>query len=220
MGFATLPFMDPEQAVQELERCVDELNFRGACIGTNINGLGLDNPLFYPFYERISAYDLPIHIHPRAPIDKETYKDYRLGPMIGFEMELCVAVVRLVMGGVLDRFPKLKFIVAHLGGAIPYLAERVQNCYEIYPECQENISAPAKDYLKRFYYDTVSFFQPALRCAYDFLGAEKLILGSDYPHVIGDIKEAVTSIEEMQIPSEEKELIFSGNILRLIHQEG
>jgi len=219
MGFATLPFMDPEQAVRELERCVDELNFRGACIGTNINGLGLDNPLFYPFYERICAYDLPIHIHPRAPLDKETYKDYRLGPMIGFEMELCVAVVRLIMGGVLDRFPKLKFVVGHLGGAIPYLAERIQNCYEIYPECQENISAPAKDYLKRFYYDTVSFFQPALRCAYDFLGAEKLILGSDYPHVIGDIHEAVTSIEEMQIPPEEKELIFSGNILRLIHQE-
>jgi len=218
MGFATLPFVDPERAVRELERCVDELNFRGACIGTNINGLGLDNPLFYPFYERISEYDLPVHIHPRAPIDKETYKDYRLGPMIGFEMELCVAVIRLIMGGVLDRFPKLKFVVAHLGGAIPYLAERVQNCYEIYPECQQNISAPAKDYLKRFYYDTVSFFQPALRCAYDFLGAEKLILGSDYPHVIGDINEAVTSIEAMEIPSEEKELIFSGNILRLIHQ--
>jgi aminocarboxymuconate-semialdehyde decarboxylase len=181
--------------------------------------MGLDNERLYPFYERISEYDLPIHIHPRAPGDKETYKDYRLGPMIGFEMELCVAVIRLVMGGVLDRFPNLKFIVSHLGGAIPYLAERVQNCYEAYPECQENISGPAKDYLKRFYYDTVSFFEPALMCAYAFVGAEGLILGSDYPHVIGDIREAITSIENLDIPQTDKEMIYSGNMLRLMHEE-
>jgi len=218
MAFATLPFLDPDRTVKELERCIDELKFQGACIGSNINGMGLDNEILYPFYERISEYDLPIHIHPRAPVDKEAYKDYRLGPMIGFEMDLCVAVVRLIMGGVMDRYPNLKFIVSHLGGAIPYLAERIQNCYEAYPECQENISGPAKDYLKRFYYDTVSFFEPALMCAYSFVGAERLVLGSDYPHVIGDIREAITSIEQLDIPQAGKEMIFSGNILRLMHR--
>ena len=219
MAFATLPFIDPDRAIRELERCIDELRLQGACIGTNINGMGLDNEVLYPFYERISDYDLPIHIHPRAPADKETYKDYRLVPMIGFEMELCVAVVRLIMGGVMDRFPNLKFIVSHLGGAIPYLAERIQNCYEAYPECQENITGPARDYLKRFYYDTVSFFEPALMCAYSFVGAERLVLGSDYPHVIGDIREAITSIEHLDIPQREKEMIYSGNILSLTHRD-
>ena len=218
IAFATLPFLDPDRTVKELERCIDELKFQGACIGSNINGMGLDNNILYPFYERISEYDLPIHIHPRAPVDKEAYKDYRLGPMIGFEMDLCVAVVRLIMGGVMDRYPNLKFIVSHLGGAIPYLAERIQNCYEAYPECQRNISGPAKDYLKRFYYDTVSFFEPALMCAYSFVGAERLVLGSDYPHVIGDIREAITSIEQLDIPQAGKEMIFSGNILSLIHR--
>ncbi|MCK4854192.1 MAG: amidohydrolase, partial [Bacteroidales bacterium] len=203
----------------ELERCIDALGFKGACMGTNINGMGLDDQILYPFYERMADYDLPIHIHPRAPADKETYKDYRLVPMIGFEMELCIAVVRLIMGGVMERFPNLKFIVSHLGGALPYLAERIQNCYEAYPECQENISRPAKDYLKRFYYDTVSFFEPALMCAYSFLGARRLILGSDYPHVIGDIREAVTSIEHLDIPQTDKEMIYSANILRLIHKD-
>ncbi|MBU2497937.1 MAG: amidohydrolase [Proteobacteria bacterium] len=220
LGFATLPFLDPDKTVKELERCVDELHFKGACIGTNINRMPLDDERLYPFYERISAYDLPIHIHPRTPADKETYKDYRLGPMIGFEMELCVAVVRLVMGGVMDRFPNLKFIVSHLGGAIPYLAERVQNCYEAYPECQEHISAPAKEYLRKFYYDTVSFFEPALMCAYHFVGAEGMVLGSDYPHVIGDIGEAVTSIQGLPIPDTDKEKIYSENMLRLMHIEG
>ncbi len=217
MGFATLPLLDPESAVAELERCVDELGMKGASIGSNINGMGLDDPRLYPFYDRMNALDLPIHIHPRAPTDRETYRDYRLGPMIGFEADLCVAVVRLVMGGVMDRFPGLKFVVSHLGGAIPYLAERIQNCYEAYPECQGNIGGPAREYLRRFYYDTVSFFEPALMCAYDFLGAGRLVLGSDYPHVIGDIEEAVTSIEGLDIPDEEKEMIYSGNILRLMH---
>jgi aminocarboxymuconate-semialdehyde decarboxylase len=218
-ALATLPFVDPDRTVRELERCVDELQLRGACIGSNINGMGLDNKRLYPFYERMSEYDLPIHIHPRAPLDKETYRDYRLGPMIGYEVDLCVAVVRLIMGGVMDRFPNLKFIVSHLGGAIPYLAERIQNCYEAYPECRENMSGPAKDYLKLFYHDTVSFFAPALMCAYSFLGAERLVLGSDYPHVIGDIHEAITSIEQLDIPQTDKEMIYSGNILRLIHSE-
>jgi aminocarboxymuconate-semialdehyde decarboxylase len=104
-----------------------------------------------------------------------------------------------------------------LGGAIPYLAERVQNCYEAYPECQENISGPAKDYLKKFYYDTVSFFEPALMCAHAFAGAGHMVLGSDYPHVIGDIREAVTSIEQLNIPQEDKEMIFSKNLLGLMH---
>jgi len=219
MAFATLPFMDPDRTVKELERCIDELKFQGACMGSNINGMGLDNELLYPFYERMSDYDLPIHIHPRAPADKGTYKDYRLVPMIGFEVDLCIAVIRLIMGGVMDRFPNLKFIVSHLGGAIPYLAERIQNCYEAYPECQQNISGPAKDYLKRFYYDTVSFFEPALMCAYSFLGAGRLILGSDYPHVIGDIHEAITSIEQLKIPQRDKEMIYSGNIQGLIHRD-
>ena len=220
MAFATLPFIDPDRTVKELKRCIDELKFKGACIGTNINGMGLDDQRLYPFYESMSEYDLPIHIHPRAPVDKETYKDFRLLPMIGFEMDICVAVVRLVMGGVMDKFPNLKFIVSHLGGAIPYLAERIQNCYEAYPDCQENISGPARDYLKRFYYDTVSFFEPALMCAYAFVGAGRMVLGSDYPHVIGDIKEAITSIEQLDLPQADKEMIYSGNILRLIHQDG
>ena len=137
MAFATLPFIDPEAAVNELERCIEELGFKGACMGSNINGVNLDDRRLYPFYEKMADYDLPIHIHPRTPSDKETYKDYRLGPMIGFEMDLCVAVVRLVMGGVLERYPNLKLVVSHLGGAIPYLAERIQNCYEAYPECRK-----------------------------------------------------------------------------------
>jgi len=218
MAFATLPFVAPEAAVEELVRCIDTLHFKGACIGSNINAMGLDDQRLYPFYERMAAYDLPIHIHPRTPPDKQTYKDYAMGPMLGFEIDLCVAVVRLIMGGVMDRWPNLKFIVSHLGGAIPYLAERIENCFQAYPECQKNVKGnSAKAYLKMFYYDTVSFFEPALMCAYQFVGADHMILGSDYPHVIGDIQESVTTIEALNIGDDEKNRIFSRNLLDLMH---
>jgi aminocarboxymuconate-semialdehyde decarboxylase len=218
MSFATLPFVSPQAAIEELERCIQSLGFKGACMGSNINGMGIDHESLYPFYERMAQYDLPIHIHPRTPPDKNTFKDYAMGPMLGFEVDLCVAVVRLVMGGVMDRFPGLNFVVSHLGGAIPYLAERIQNCFEAYPECQKNVSGTsAKEYLKLFYYDTVSFFEPALMCAYKFVGPDHMILGSDYPHVIGDIREAVSTIEALDIPDEEKERIFSGNLRKLMH---
>lgn len=218
MALATLPFVSPETMVDELERSIETLGFKGACIGSNINGMGLDDKRLYPFYERMAAYDLPIHIHPRTPPDKSTFKDYAMGPMLGFEVDLCVAVVRLIMGGVVDRYPGLKFIVSHLGGAIPYLAERIENCFEAYPECQENVSGDSvKPYLRSFYYDTVSFFNPALMCAYRFAGAKRMVLGSDYPHVIGDIREAVSTIEAMDISADEKNRIFSGNLMELMH---
>jgi aminocarboxymuconate-semialdehyde decarboxylase len=216
IGFATLPFVDPEKAVAELERCIRDLGFKGACIGSNINGICLDDSLLFGFYAAMSASRLPIHIHPRAPRDKVTYKDFRLGPMIGFEMDLCVAVVRLIMGGVMDKFPGLRFIVSHLGGAVPYLAQRIQNCYEAYPECQENISRPAIEYLKDFYYDTVSFYEPAMMCAYSLAGSDRLVLGSDYPHVIGNIAESVSSVEKLKITEAEKDNIFHRNLERLM----
>lgn len=216
VGFATLPYLDAERAVGEMRRAVEELGFKGICIGTHIRDMALDDPRLDPVYACAQSYALPVHIHPRAPRDEETYRDYRLGPMIGFEMELCVAVVRLVMGGVLSRFPDLNFIVSHLGGAVPYLAERIENCYDAYPECRVHLDVPAKDALRRLYYDTVSFFEPALLCAHAFAGAERLILGSDYPHVIGDIDEAVSSIEALPIPDEDKARIFSGNLMALV----
>jgi len=219
MAFATLSYLDPDKAIEELEYCTTKLGFRGVCIGSNINGRRLDDPLFGPLYQRLSELEIPIHIHPRAPVDKEAYKDFGMAPMLGFEIDLCIAVVRLIMGGVMDKYPNLHFIVSHLGGAIPFLVERVQNCFEAYPECQVHTTKPAREYLKDFYYDTVSFHQPALMCAYDYFGADRMILGSDYPHVIGDIDEAVSTIEALPIAEEEKEKIFSGNLMKLMKSQ-
>ena len=220
MALATLPYLDSDQTINELEYCIEQLGYKGVCIGSNINGTRLDDPALSPFYERMNDYGLPIHIHPRGPVEQTTYEDYRLGPMLGFEFDLCIAVARLVFGGILEKYPDLKFVVSHLGGGIPFLATRINDCHKFYPECQANITIPAEEQLKRFYYDTVSFSEPSLMCVYHFAGPEHMVLGSDYPHVIGDINRAVTSIQDLSIPEEEKEMIFSKNLLQLMGKSG
>ena len=216
MGLATIPYLDSDLAVKELEYCIDQLGYKGACIGSNIKGVRLDDPVLHPFYERMNEYGLPIHIHPRGPVEAETFKDYRMGPMFGFEVDLCVAVARLMFSGLLEKYANLRFIISHLGGGIPFLASRITDCYNAYPECQVNITLPPEVQLKRIYYDTVGFSESSLMCVHSFAGPGQMVLGSDYPHVIGDINRAVTSIQGLPIPDEEKEMIFSENLLGLM----
>jgi len=218
--FATIPIKVKEQAITELKRAVEELGAKGIILGSNIEGKPLDSPQFRFLFSCIAEMDIPILIHPMTPAGNDAMNDYRLAPMIGFEMDICLAVIRIVMGGILRDFPNLKFIISHLGGAIPYLIERIENCFHAYPECKVNIQDSPKNYLKKIYLDTVSFHQPALMCAYAFHGANHLILGSDYPHVIGNIDLAVKSIQDLDIPDKEKEWIFSKNLKNILKLAG
>lgn len=218
--FATTPLKAKEGAIRELNRAVRELGARGVILGSNIDGMPLDKTEFRPFFSRVAELDIPIFIHPMTPAGNEAMNDYRLAPMIGFEMELCLATVRIVMGGLLKDYPNLKFIIGHMGGAIPYLVERIENCFRAYPECKVNIQDSPKNYLEKIYLDTVSFHPPALMCAYAFPGPRRLVLGSDYPHVIGDIERSVSSIQDLNIPDTEKEWIFSENLKALLKLSG
>jgi aminocarboxymuconate-semialdehyde decarboxylase len=214
--FATIPLKAKEDAIPELKRAVEELGAKGVILGSNIDGKPLDRPEFRSFFSHVAEMDIPVLIHPMTPAGNEAMNDYRLAPMIGFEMDLCLATVRIIMSGILRDFPNLKFIISHLGGAIPYFIERIENCFRAYPECKVNIQDSPKNYLKKIYLDTVSFHLPALMCAYAFHGPKRLILGSDYPHVIGDIDRSVSSIQNLEIPDREKEWIFSENLSQLL----
>jgi aminocarboxymuconate-semialdehyde decarboxylase len=215
VGLASVPLKNVDLACMELERAVSELGLRGVCIGSNIAGTQLDAPQLVTFYQKVAELDVPLFIHPMTPAGAEVMKQYRLAPIIGFEFDLTLALCRLVYSGIMELVPGLKIVISHLGGAIPYLFERIDNGYRAYPECSENLSLLPTEYMKKVYYDTVSFFQPALLCAYEAVGAERLVMGSDYPHVIGDLERAVTTIQEMNIPQGDKETIL-GNAGRLL----
>ena len=215
-ALATLPLNDPEASVHELERVFNELNFKGVMLHSNVNGIALSDRRFWPLFEKADNLGAVFDIHPSFPSGVEAMTDYWLMPLVGFPFDTTLTAAKLVFSGIVERFPRIKWVLGHLGGAIPYLAERLDRGYSAFRACRENISKPPSDYLKTFYYDTVNFDVKALQLAVDFAGADHLVAGSDYPHQIGSLKLMVESIEELSITPEEKADIFGGNASRLL----
>lgn len=215
-ALATLPLNSPHAAVAELERAISELGLKGATLFSNANGVALSDKRFWPLYEKASDLNVVFFIHPTYPVGVEAMTEYMLMPLVGFLADTTLAAASLVFSGVIEKFPNIKWVLGHLGGAVPYLAERFDRGYEAFEQCRKNISKPPSEYLKNFYYDTVNFDVNALQFAIDFAGSDHLVAGSDYPHQIGSIEKMLASIEKLNIPKEEKTGILGGNAEKLL----
>jgi len=215
-GFASIPMDDPDAALRELERTQGELRMNGVIVLSNINGRALTDPRYRPFFAECDRRRVCVFIHPMIPASAEPFAEYVLGPIIGFPFDTTLAVARLSYAGVFRELPNIRWILGHLGGAVPYLMERMDNGYRDFAECRVNIDELPSVYLKRLYYDTVSFSPTALTLARDQVGAEHLVMGSDYPHLLGSIDRAVSSIEALDIPNADKERIFSGTARQIL----
>jgi len=209
-GFASIPMDDADAALRELDRTQGELRMNGVIVLSNINGRALTDPRYRPFFAECDRRRVCVFIHPMIPAAAEPFAEYVLGPIIGFPFDTTLAVARLCYAGVFRELPNIRWILGHLGGAVPYLMERMDNGYRDFAECRVNIDELPSVYLKRLYYDTVSFSAPSLRLAHQVVGADHLVMGSDYPHLLGSIDRAVTSITSLDIPTVEKDRIFSG----------
>lgn len=215
-ALATLPLHNPEASVKEFERVTGELGFRGIMVYGNANGKALANEQYYPLYERANDMESVFYIHPNYPVGVEAMTDLWLMPLVGFMFDTTLAAAHLVLGGVAEKFPKMKWVLGHLGGAIPYLAERLDRGYYNYKECANMIPKPPSEYLKNFYYDTVNFDPKCLQLAIDFAGVDHIVAGSDYPHLIGSLKLMVESIQSLDISESDKSKILGGNTTKLL----
>ena len=216
LAMATLPLCDPEASARELERACRHLHFAGAMVFSNINGVALSDPRFRPVWEMANDLGAVIHIHPTSPVGVDAMKEYWLMPLVGFPLDTTLAAASLVFSGVAARFPRIRWVLGHLGGAIPYLVERLDRGFHAFAECRANIDRPPSDYLKEFYYDSVSFDVRALQLAIDFAGADHIVAGSDYPHQIGSLPKMFSSINAMAISDAERAAILGGNAARLL----
>jgi aminocarboxymuconate-semialdehyde decarboxylase len=216
-GFASIPMDDSEAAIAELHRTIDELKMNGVVLLSNIRGRALTSPLYRPFFEEANRMNLCIFLHPMIPTNSEPFKEYVLGPLVGFPFDTTLAVARMCFDGMLRDLPNIRWIIGHLGGAIPYLMERLDSGYRDFAECRVNIDEPPSTYLKRLYYDTVTFSAHNLRMARDLVGTDHMVMGSDYPHMLGSIERSVSSIQDLAIPEYEKEKIFSGIALSILN---
>lgn len=218
VGIGTVPLQDAKMATRELERCVKKLGMRGVEICTNVNGidladkrLGLDR-----FFAKAQELDVMIFLHPMGFTHADRMTDYYFNNIIGNPLESTLAVSHLIFGGVLDRYPRLKFCVAHAGGYLAHYHARMDHGWKARPDAQTIIRKKPSSYLKKFYFDTITFDAGLLDSLIGRYGARHVLMGSDYPYDMGDDNpvKLVESVERLS--GEEKNLIMGGNAVRLL----
>jgi aminocarboxymuconate-semialdehyde decarboxylase len=216
IALATLPLNDPAASVKEFERATRDLGLRGAMLFSNVNGVALSDERFWPLYERANEAGAVLYIHPAHPVNVDMMQQYWLMPLVGFLFDTTLAASSLVFSGVVGRFPRIRWALCHLGGAIPYLAERLDRGFQAFKDCRAHIDRPPSTFLKEFYYDTVNFNQGALTLAIEFAGADHILAGSDYPHQIGSIPSMLDAIAKLPVSEEERAGIYGLNAARLL----
>jgi aminocarboxymuconate-semialdehyde decarboxylase len=214
-ALATLPLNDVQASIAELQRAMTELRLPGAMVFSNVNGVALADKRYEPLWAEANRLNAIIHIHPTDPVGVEAMTDYWLMPLVGFLADTTLAAAKLVFAGVPDRYPNIKWVLGHLGGAIPYLAERLDRGWEAFPDCRADIQYKPTEYLRRFYYDGVNFDPRAVRLAVDFAGADHVLAASDYPHQIGSIPKMKSSLAELDVSDAERKKIMGENARKL-----
>ncbi len=224
IGFFTLPTCSIQASLDELERSVNELGLRGFGCFTNLNGKALDREELFPIYERLAKYKLPVYIHPTAPLATEaTGIDIMPTLIFGWAFDSTVAMTRLVYGRVLERFPEINFVVADVGGVLAFFAQRAINIYtgrtdEI--RHKYGLKENPLDSFRRFYVDTADHPASTLRCVKEFFGADRMVLGTNYPYGSEEgcllVKNSLKAIDGLELNGTEKAKILGGNAARIL----
>jgi aminocarboxymuconate-semialdehyde decarboxylase len=216
-ALATLPMQDPEAAVEEMDRAVRDLGMKGLEIGTNVEGRDLDFPEFRPVFRRAQDLGVPLLVHTHArPTYWNVLKDYYLGNPLGYPMETTIAVARLILGGVCEEFPRLRFLTVHGGGFIPYQWGRLQQVYGYREEARARITKAPDTYLGRFHFDSLLHTTEALQYLVGWAGAGRVLLGSDYPFPMGDDK-AVERVQALKLSEADEGAVLHRNAEALLN---
>jgi aminocarboxymuconate-semialdehyde decarboxylase len=207
MGIATLPIQDPQRAADELKRAMSKLGLRGAMIGSNAMGKNLDDPDFAPLWATAEELGAFMFVHPVHVAGANRLTSYYLRNLIGNPLDTTIAAACLYFGGVLDRYPKLKIVLAHGGGFTPYQAARWQHGWKVRPEPKKNVKEEPQDIAKRFFYDTILHSAPVLEFMIGHVGADRVLLGSDYPYDMS-MPDCVRHVRSLKISDADKATIL------------
>ena len=213
--------------VKELERAIVEYGLQGVLINSSHQHAYPDDDAAKPFFELVSALRIPVMMHaPSVGYGEERMRDYRLASSVGRPFDECLSIARLIVRGVFERHPGVKFVGCHLGGGICDVIGRMDYAYELGDRASGLgsyepmlIRKRPSEYLKTLYMDTVAYHPPAIMCAYQTVGAKHLVFGSDAPPLLPLLPRAKKIIEELPIGATEREDIFANNALRLIRRD-
>jgi len=213
---AEIPTLEMAEALMETERAVQELGMKGIQLNTTIGGKPLDSPEFRPIFAKATKLNIPILIHPCnvAKYERRNYEtQYGLHRILGWPFETSLAMARLVFGGILSEYPSLKIVTHHTGGMIPFFANRIESFYARELAKILSIAKGPKEYFGKIFYDTATEGNvPALNCASDMFGSERLVFGTDYPfRNVSEVHSIIEAVSKMDVTEEEREAIFGGN---------
>src|SRR5271156_782439 len=206
-GIATLPMQAPEQAAAELRRAMGKLGLHGAMIATNVGDKNLDDPSFEPVWAAAAELDAFMMIHPGNVAGAERLRAYYLGNLIGNPLDTTIAAACLIFGGVLERHPKLNFVMVHGGGFIPYQGGRWVHGWHVRPEPKVHLKHSPEKYLDRFRYDTICHSPASLEFLISSAGADRVFLGSDYPYDMGML-DCVRHVRSLDISPADRDAIL------------
>jgi aminocarboxymuconate-semialdehyde decarboxylase len=213
VGLGTVPLQAPELAIQEMKRCVNELGLRGIEISSNVAGRELAEPQFRPFFAAAEELDVLLFMHPLGFTHGQRLSEHYLNNLIGNPLESTIAVAHLIFGGVLDSYPGLKLCVAHGGGYLPTYWGRLDHAWRARADCRQHINKPPSEYLRQLYFDTLVFDRKHLRFLVDTYGADRLVMGTDYPF---DMAEPDPVGFHQELGEAERDKILGGNAARLL----
>lgn len=228
---ASLPMNNIDAALKEADRAIQDLRFRGVQIFSSPNGEPIDAAKFWPLFEKMSQYNLPIWLHPETrAVDAEYPQTLADVPTIlttfRWPYDTTIALARLVYGGVMEKYPNLKVIAHHCGAMVPFFAGRIAQIYDTREMraragFKVNFTIHPIDYFRKFYGDTVTNGDtPALMSGYQFFGVDHLLFGTDMPydHQLGDrtLRQTIRSVQAMDIPDDDKRKIFVNNAKKIL----
>jgi len=211
-GLGSLPLDDIDASLAEIDRVMDELGMRGVVIGSNIAGQPLNHERFEPIWARLDELRLPVFEHPMFPANTSDLEQFELPLRVGFAYDTTTAAARLIYGGVFRRYPNFPYIMAHTGGTLLMLLERLDNGYRLFPDCREFIDELPSVYAKKLYYDSCAFSAPALMMAHSIVGADHILWGSDDPFIGAD----TAHVASLPISTADKSAILGGNAARIL----
>jgi len=214
-GIATLPLAQPKHAADELKRAMTKLGLRGSMFGSNIKGINLDDPMFEPLWAIAEELGAFMFVHPNNVAGADRLKSYYLGNLIGNPLDTTIAAASLFFGGVMDRYPKLKIMLAHGGGFTPYQAARWEHGWKVRNEPKKNIKTQPKGIAKRFFYDTILHSDRTLEAMIGLVGSEQVLLGSDYPYDMAMLG-CVAHVRSLEISDADKDSILGGRAEMLL----
>ena len=220
VGLGTVPMQDPDLAAREIERCVRGLGLAGIEIGTHVNGMNLDHPRVVPILEAAADLGAAVFVHPWEMLGRERMSKYWLPWLVGMPAETSLSICSMIFGGVLEKLPDLRIAFAHGGGAFPATLGRIEHGFNVRPDlCAVDNEHNPRDYLGRFYVDSLVHDPHMLRYMIKLMGAGSIALGSDYPFPLGE-QVPGAMIESMDLAPEVRDRLLSGTALEWLAMDG